>query len=1044
MNCANRFESRLEALSRSEDIDAVARANLQRALNERERMFIGTVHAFCGRILREYALDAGLPLDFTELDEVESKALRAQSWHAYLDRNMYATGRAREIIAGVSALGVDVMTLTSAFEQYERYRDLTFDAPHSAKPPHESVRQKLVAFIERGYALRNAALQGLEDAPRDELQKTMDRLWNGYHLRSTWNDAADFARDASTLLVAKRREIVQKRWGESKIQKAAAKSFAEDVDAFATGALADWFASWWAHVYPHVISLFSSASDWALHQRRRSGQLGFDDLLTETARLLRNNAPARQVVGERWRYLLVDEFQDTDPVQAEICFLIASDVHQGNNWRTVKLREGSLFVVGDPKQSIYRFRRADLATYRLVESRMATCGRVERLTRNFRSVAGIGKLVNTHFQHVFSAPDNANATPLQAPFAEFIAARTANVPTAPAVSHYIVGPAVKVANDDIIAEDAQKLASWIATRCGANGERSPQDFLILTTNKRELAQYAHELALRNVPVAVSGATSAVDEVVTELLIVLRALSDPANAVAVIAALEGWCFGCSHDDLWRARERHVDFHITHRPAGRSTSVARDEIPEADALSVVTALHQLHEWWTYSQQLLPAALVERILDDSGLLLLASSGDMGERNGGQLLQMVAMLRAASSAGSNLPSAIEAIEGALTEDDNDPALRVGRTDAVRVMNLHKAKGLEAPVVILAAPVDIAGHEPIIATWRDAKDEPQAAMIVTDDRGVRIAQPAQWDARVADESARQNAERDRLLYVAVTRAEDELVVARRATYVVGKATRHDASAWAPLVPVLDVQSTALALIITQPPGRRTLDISAAEMASRVAQAAERLQLARAPRYELINVTEVAKRTAIAAAEDGEPMLGNDAPSSAMQNGSMRLIDARAFGSLMHRAIEGALRGRDDATLREYMDAIAWHEFPVLNDAERVTLLDSVFNALQQARRSEAWTYLTANGATPLAELSVARFSTGDSPQLIEGVMDAIALTSDGWVVVDWKSSTGNDTQWASQLPTYPAQARTYLETLAVRTGMTGREQVVRIRGEAP
>ena len=1021
-----RFESKLESESRNGNRSDDERAQLQLALRNRERMFIGTVHAFCARVLREHALDAGLPLDFSELDEVESQALRAQSWHTFLER----AARASDVrIATAEAMGVDLLSLTEAFETYEAYRDIAFEAPHVARPKHDKVRDALLALIERGYALRNSA----PTSTRDDLQKTMDRLYSGYHTRNLWAEPSDFARDAATLCSKTNRKVVQKRWGEAKGEKAAAKQLGEDVESFATGILADWFASWWAYVYPHIIALFKAASHDALAHRRRAGLLGFDDLLTETARLLRENGIARRALGERWRHLLVDEFQDTDPVQAEVCFLLASNPGQGNDWRTVQLREGSLFVVGDPKQSIYRFRRADLATYRLVEARIAACGEVQHLTRNFRSAKEIGTLVNSHFAHVFTQPATANERPYQAPFAEFIAASMRPAHHAPAVAHYFVGPPVKANNTDIVGEDAAQVASWIAKRCNNARERVPQDFLILTTGKRALAQYAHELALRNIPVSVSGATNAVNGVIAELLVVVRAIADPANAVAVLAALEGWCFGCSHVELYDARERGLEFRITHAPDENESVVGR-------------SLQQLYDWWIVSQRSLPASTVERIVDDSGLLLLAASGDLGDRNSGQLLQLISVLRNSAAAASDLTSAIAALERALEQDDADATLRVGRTDAVRIMNLHKAKGLEAPVVILAAPVEPPDHAPSIATWRNGNDDAVAAMIVKDDRGAIIAQPHDWNDRAAEEAQRQDAERDRLLYVGVTRAQDELIVARRTPFVVGKELRDDTSAWSPLAAVLNVQSTLLELVRDEPPGRNILQVTAAEISARVSRAAANIQHASEAHYELVSVTDAAKRSAADADDDGVSLAeGADfAMSAAAETTATKRIaleydvGAREYGSLVHLAIEGALRGRSEIDLAEYVRAMVWHQFPTFTDGNRAALAARVLAAVTQATASPAWALLVANGA--LAELNVASFSGEEvGAVLAEGVIDAAAHSTDGWVVVDWKNSAGSDANWRAQLPAYSAQARAYLATLEKRTGMSGSEHVVRI-----
>jgi ATP-dependent helicase/nuclease subunit A len=1055
-----RFETRLEVETRNPQRSAAERARLTTALGQRERMFIGTVHAFCGRVLREHALEAGLPLDFTELDEIETAALRTTAWHEFLER-----GSAHIPLDALASLGIDAFSLGSAFAEYEQYRDLAFPAPHAPRPSHVPVRDRLLALIAQAFALRDAA----GTTRRDALQSTMERLWRGYTSHAFWKDAPAFAADAETLLTASRRKVVQKHWGDSREQKAAAKALGEAIETFVDSELAPWYERWWAHAYPVVLDVFKAASDAALAGRRRNGLLGFDDLLTETARLLRENPDARRVLGARWRHLLVDEFQDTDPVQAEVCFLLASDPDEGNDWRTVSLRGGSLFVVGDPKQSIYRFRRADLATYRLVESRIAQCGRVERLTRNFRSVPAIGALVNEHFRSVFVSTENAPASAHQASFAEFIAATARTVAPTAGVAHYWAGPPTKARNEDIVGEDAARVASWIAYRCNVTCDRKPQDFLVLTSNRHVLARYAHELALRNIPLTASGASNTVDRVIGELLVILRALADPSNAVAVIAALEGWCAGCSHADLWEARQRAVTLHLTRPPLETASAVG-------------AGLVQLHLWWFLSKTLAPASLLEHILDASGLFLLAASDDLGDRNGGLLLQLVAMLRGAAGTGSDLSSAITAIEAALVSGDGDPALRVGRGDVVRLMNLHKAKGLEAKVVVLAAPVEPPEHEVTLATWRDATGAPAAAMIVSDDRGRIVAKSASWSARHDEEIARQQAERDRLLYVAVTRAEDELVIARRTPFMVANKARGDTSAWSSLAPVLDAQSTALELPIVAPPGRRTLEVSANEMRRRVAHATSSLQASATRSYLLLSITEAAKRSAAAAEADGAPLLrasdeaddkANDdvdepraptlfapptlldlfappeplalpaLPTDRVPGLARRSDGALAFGSLVHQAIEGALRGRDDEGLVAYVRALAWHQTPLLAPGERELLVTRVLDVVSEARGTDAWRAIVTHRG--LAELPVATVLADISAHsvhartLVEGVIDAVARTGDGWLVVDWKNSRSSNDTWNKIRPAYEVQAQAYLSALRQRTGVDGLVTVVRL-----
>lgn len=1038
-----RLEVRMEEQSRAHTGET--RERFAAALRDRERMFIGTVHAFCGRILREHALDAGLPPDFTELDQEESVSLRESHWRNFVEHSVQ---EGSALLAQVEAVGIAPLTLFGAFADREQYRDVEFTAPVMPSPSHVTVRNTLAAFFATARQLREHA--GEE---RDALQKTLDRLRRSAQLHNAWEHAADFAQDVTVLLSASARKVTQKNWSESKEQKLAAKHFGIEFDDFVDRELKPWLEEWWAHAYAPTVALLSAGSQWSLRQRRRAGQMGFDDLLTETARLLHTHPHVRKTVGERWRYLLVDEFQDTDPVQAEVCFLIASDPAEGNDWRTVSLRDGALFVVGDPKQSIYRFRRADLAMYRFVESRLTQCGKVVRLTRNFRSVPAIGDLVNDHFSSVFVQSEDADAAgspraQFQAPFAPFEAASNRSPSPHAGIKRYQIGTAGDVTNAELIEEDAASVASWIARRCGPNGDQRPRSFLILTPRKGELAAYAHELALRNIPVDVTGASNTADDVLQELLVIVRALADPGNPIAVIAALEGWCFGCSHQDLWNARESRLEFRITHAPHV-SDSIAGE------------GLQRLYHWWIASQRLSAASLLDQLIDESGLLMLAASSDLGDSSAGQLLQIVSALR--NSQRTDLTAAIETIAQSLRQEDEAPTLRAARVDAVRLMNLHKAKGLEAPIVILAAPKAERAKERRMATWRSNDGIPQGAFRIVDDRKRVLAQPKNWPALAAEEQQRENAERDRLLYVAVTRAEQELVVAQRATYFTTKGEeRADASSmWSLLTPVLQRQATQIELHIDEPPGRKVVEASPQQLREDIASASDRLQQAKRARYEFVSVTEAAKRSAEQAREDGASLADelneaavapgerDDIATAAAHERSggehvysrgQYHIDPRAFGSLVHVALEGALRGRSD-TLAPYVGAQIAQAFPNFGVSARASLFADVMQAVHQAMETATWKLLASQPDATLAELNIASVSEVNGHRtLSEGVLDVACETADGWLVVDWKVNRSSDAQWQQQLVAYEAQASAYVAALQSRTGRAGTVQIERLQ----
>src|SRR5271157_6048785 len=136
--------------------------------------------------------------------------------------------------------------------------------------------------------------------------------------------------------------------------------------------------------------------------RSQKRQLSYGDLLMKAAQLLRDKPHVRRYFQDRFSHLLVDEFQDTDPIQAEVMLLLtASDIGE-TDWRKVVPRPGSLFVVGDPKQSIYRFRRADIVTYNdvkdIIQRGKPEDGIVLELSSNFRATGSIISWVNEVFE----------------------------------------------------------------------------------------------------------------------------------------------------------------------------------------------------------------------------------------------------------------------------------------------------------------------------------------------------------------------------------------------------------------------------------------------------------------------------------------------------------------------------------------------------------------------------------------------------------------------------------------------------------------------
>jgi ATP-dependent helicase/nuclease subunit A len=990
-----RFQLRLEQRLRENADSRELAARYGRALRELDRAFLGTIHSFCSRLLHEHPLEVSLDPNFSELEELEFGELRNDFWRRWIDRARRSNDS--ELVE-LARVGVDPLTLFGAFALLAKYPDVDFPLDAMAVPDIGPCRRAILELLASARALMP------RERPEDGWDKLMTlvrRLENHRRQNDDWQDIASFC-EAIEGIGSSHCDVVQKRWGSDKETKAAAKQLGLAFLDSRNGAFAELLRLWREHRYPIVMPVLLRAVSDFERERHAIGQLGFEDLLLLAAKLLRENPVVRDELGKRYAHLLVDEFQDTDPIQAEVCFLLSSSSNTGNDWRKVELRPGGLFVVGDPKQSIYRFRRADIQIYEFVKQRLASSGVVLALTRNFRSVNTIGTVVNSYFVRGFPR----EATAVQAPFSPMHT--TIEDSAADGVFHYAVRPE-KNNQDDIVAQDSEKIASWIAARIERDG-RKPGDFLVLTFTKDRIGSYARALGERNVPVTTTGAALPQEHELSELLVVLSAIADPENAIAVVAALEGLFFGLSPADLFDAHQLKLRFSITHPPSNEQHAVG-------------SALMTLHTWWKISQRHPADVLIEKILDDTGLLYHAASQPLGEARAGALLQLVDSLRSASVNGASaLSDAMEHIEILLKAEAADAPLRPGRTDAVRVMNLHKAKGLEAEVVILAAPLDLPERGAIVHVDRGEGERPTGGVQIQfkEHAAARestvIAQPQGWTAMQEREAEFLAAERIRLLYVAATRAKRELVVSRSARVNKSGAVADD-SLWSPLGPTLDSLAIGIDLPQSRAPGRRALERELSSIQSAIAEANARVHATSAATVRAVTVTESAK-------QERETQRAYDFPSGGA---------GVEWGRAVHRIVEAMGRGRTGEKLHAFISAVAADEGLSLEQGVELKAL-----AVTVAE-SQAWRSLFDGGA-PQFELSIMRRSEEDGVEVLtEGVIDAAVVTGDQWLVIDWKSDKVSDDAWRERLTKYERQVSTYAQMVSALTGMQVRSKVERV-----
>ncbi|MDE2677500.1 MAG: UvrD-helicase domain-containing protein [Gemmatimonadota bacterium] len=1019
-----RFQVSLEQVLARMPAGDPRRERLEYAIRDLDRAFLGTIHAFCAKLLRERPLEAGLDPGFREVQETEGVRMKRAFWLDFLER-LGSDGDPD--LEELERLGIEPDRLQPLFDELVENPDVDFGF-QPVPPPDEAefraVRARFNELLDRaGRMMRNRKPRGGWD-PFGRRMRTL-LYWRR---ALDWDDRTAFF-DALARVHLKKGRLTQYKWADTPSGKAGAKALGVAFQEFAAaGSRADaLLRSWWAHRYPVAMRVANRAARAFAQQRKDRAEINFQDLLVLTAALLRDEPGARRDLGRRYRHVLVDEFQDTDPLQAEILLLLTSEPEAGADWTTVVPRPGALFVVGDPKQSIYRFRRADIALYDFVKNRFRDFGDVLLLAANFRSLDAIEALV----KGVFDSDDRfaGDDTDRQAAFAPLLVqpwVREESEPGPGLLSAYTVAGGTQ---GQAAEDDAGRIATEIARRVAA-GERGPGDFMVLTRTRKFLGVYARALEDRNLPVEVSGAGVGFEDELGALLLLFRCLADPAHEVRVLGVLSGPLFGITLDRLVEYRDGGGCFRV-NRPADGDGEVA-------DALNV------LHGWWKRARREPADLTAERLVAGTGLFPLAAAGTLGQLRAGALVYLLNAVRGRALEGdTSIAGAVDALETALEWEDAEAPLVPERPNCVRVMNLHRAKGLEAPVVFLAAPFPGPGFPPKKRVARDGEGVARGTMPIVVERGWSkevIAQPPGWEEEQRTEAAFEEAEKVRLLYVAATRARDELWVAR---WVGGRGGK--ASVWEPVESWVVAEAVrgegGIARVADlpreDPPAPDVLD-PGTDLAGPMAAVAEAAIRTREPTYRLDSVTRRAKTDA-AAGEDSTTGAVPSLHTEAFAPPGLRpATGGFEWGSVVHEVLAAAGEGTTgDALIKLARDLLVEYERPV-DSAGAPTELEALIAMVESVRGSEIWNRAMAAGERH-AEIPFA-VNAGPGPgrgDVIEGVIDLVFREAEKWVVADYKTDTGDDPDFMERVVRYRAQVDVYAQCWERLTGEEVAERVI-------
>ncbi|HKD11235.1 MAG TPA: UvrD-helicase domain-containing protein [Thermoanaerobaculia bacterium] len=935
-----RFQGALEEALR-EEAHPGRRERLAAALRSIDLCFVGTIHAFAARLLRERPVEAGIEPGFAEMDEPENGAARQEAWNRFTER-LFVRGDPR--LARLIDLHVRLNDLTEAFADVCENSDIEMAPAERLPEPDFSRARAAVAQF-----LKLAAGSLPSQAPAGGwtgFQAAVRRALRLFELLDP-SRAADFV---EILRVLKPSTV-----GDS------AGAWKAPIKRLRNEVIKPSLARWAEYVYPDVLPLLLEAREEFRRWRRRNGRANFQDLLVEGRNLLRDHETVRTELFARFTPILVDEFQDTDPIQAEILFYLTGTDRQETDWRSLQPAPGSLFVVGDPKQSIYRFRRADILIYQRVRESIERCGRVLRLSTNFRSTPSLCDWVNGTFggKGFFGG----DSTPLQAEYVPLVASRADSSNKPPALR--IETPAAGNSDLPVVEADSARIADFIAASVGKR-ERRPEDFLVLFRKRRFMGEYARALEARGIAADLGGGRAFGDsEELSTLMPILQTLADPDDPVALVAALRGPVFGVDDDALYRFSRVGGRFHL------------RTGIPSGTDAGLAEAFELLREGEELARTLPPAAAIARLVQRLGLAALAAAQPLGQSRAGNLAKALSAARKFSAEGADFGGVVRELESLRHQDlIEQMSLQPGRAGAVRLLTIHGAKGLEAPVVLLAAPVGNPTRTRNVFVDRDASP-PVGAFRVIHKTGEfseqEIALPPGWEEMRDMEERFEKAEEARLLYVAATRAEELLAVSVK--------RNKNASAsgpWCRLDPFLRGE-------LPQPAAPRESGLPWAghspieELAAFRARSAERRVRAGLPGYSVASVTAVAHDRA---ARPGWDWTGK----------------GMSWGRVLHGLLEASMRDPE-------LDLRACAANLLAEEGRSAEEVDEAVRLVRSVHASPLWRRALESPGC-LVEVPFALAAPGGSAgaisqaqvNLLTGAIDLVFEEKDGWIVVDYKS----------------------------------------------
>ncbi len=990
---------------------------------------IGTIHSLCAQILRANPVETRLDPGFRVIDEVEAALLRHEAVENALS-HLTATGaEAAQLLLHYEVRIVRDLLYRLAGQAFVRQFDEALDGLETVEALlqywqmlwEEDVRQ-MVTSVRDDYDL-----QGLLHWIDSEVQPTDDKLWAYWEMILEHRDS--LLSDDPQVVVAALQSLKEikvnvgsaKAWGgkDKLIEcKEMLKEIRQRVDDYLTAMLpplgeldhqAARLLFWW---YQAVLATWQAYED----LKQEQNTLDFDDLEVLTVDLLTYHptVAARYADGE-FNHVMVDEFQDTNAMQLKIINALCGIDEAAP--------PGRLFVVGDPKQSIYAFRGADVSVFGSVRRDIVDKGgQLLSLSQSFRSHERLVSLYNHAFERILRRESG--------PVADFFVEYESMVAHREAIPHH-EAPILLICLESKEINSSEK-RQWEALELGntvrqmiADGvpvwDKEARDYrpiaygdiAILFQSMTHTPLYESVFQYLGIPyITVAGRGYFDRQEVWDVMNLLAALHNPADDLALAAVLRSPMFAVSDEGLLALRLGTED------TLWEAVMNAEIEVPEPDRVPLQFARRTLVELRMLAGRVPIAELLEHILETTAFEATLASLPNGMQRRANINKLLNVARRSQRVSLSEFNAYLRDMVGIEAREGEAALEA--SGVVTLMSVHKSKGLEFPVVVLAD-----------ASWSRRPDDPAllldplvgAVCKVRSDESDKLDKPTAYQLALKYSGQRDQAERRRLLYVAATRAQDYLIVSGSA-----KSGTH----W------LSQMQQALgdlveARVLEDPPDLRRL--SGSEATSTLWD-----ELVRQPQLSMedtplpllhtvsvedkvshwhINATDLEKLNNRHTRRDLRRVLVGDMPSPIKPVVVSEPMRAYVVGEIVHRVLGvGLLPKATDDMLLAYAQELGVRQPDVV--------VSEALKLLQQYERSQAAELLVQ--ADEVHREIPFVFQQGHI--VVHGVIDVLFRLEGRWHVLDYKTG-GGKVSLKERSRRYLHQMGAYASAIERQTGQT-------------